>query len=325
MDTKNVNEFSVTGRISYKRYDARERKLQFVLAVLLPRVNRQGKDGEDFYRDFPGFVLTGDEAEKWNAQMERGDRMTIRGHLESSRQQEWAGRNYYKLVYVIQPIIEEMSKSQGLVMKNYVRLKGKVSRVLAGAGNSHYYIVTIRTELPDGTYTSIPCFYFDPRMELDPKSDDNIDAEGVFTTRRVPLEFDKDRTSVRLSVSIQAVSIDRVSDPKSRAEKDTKSSPQVQDERVSIGEGIEVNPLDDSPIPEEGLAVDPDELVSETKDAPADNEGQADTQKTAEKNTDADKDANNEPEENETSKEESDGDEPLPEVDDDELAGLYES
>jgi len=262
-NTENVNEFSLTGRVSYKNYDADERRLRFVVAVLIPRLNRAKKEGEDFYADFPGFVLEGEEAEKWNAKMERGTRLTIRGHLESSRQQEWAGRNYYKLVNVIVPSIEEMNETQGLVMRNYVRLKGRVSRVRAGEGERHYYIITIRTELEDGRHVSVPCFYFDPRMTLDPHAGDDIDIEGVVSTRRAPLEFDKTRTGVRLSVVIQGVNIERVSEGASVS---SAAKPKVNITPVAevVIEGDEVNALDaDEPAPK---PITPEELISEVEE-----------------------------------------------------------
>lgn len=264
LKTENINEFSLTGRVSYKRYDEKERRLQFVLVVLIPRLNRAKKEGEDFYSDFPGFILEGDEAEEWNKKMERGTRLTVRGHMESVRQQEWAGRNYYKLVNVIRPVIDEMNETQGLVMKNNVRLKGKVSRVMAGTGNSHYYIITIRTEQEDGTRTSIPCFYFDPRMTLNPQVNDEIDIEGVISTRRVPLEFDKARTSVRLSVVIQAVYLEKVSESGAQPGGQKQNS-NVTTERVEV-KGEEVSPLDaDEPVPEEVKPADPEDLVSDVE------------------------------------------------------------
>ena len=212
-----INEFTITGRVTFKNYRPDDKILNFGLAVYLPRVNRNHQEGEDFYRDFPSFSISGEAAANWKDKFDKGSMLTTRGHFENPRVQQWVGRNYFKMVRVVSPIVEELNVVQGGIMKNSIRLKGEIARIRRGNADSHYYLITIRTVL-GGNIVTVPCIYFDGRMNLDAGIGDKVDADCILSTRRVPLEFDKDRTSTRSSVVIQTLSVEKISVPSGDAQ-----------------------------------------------------------------------------------------------------------
>ena len=152
-------------------------------------------------RDYPSFVVEGDEAEALNESIEEGDWIAMFGRMDTRQRMAYEGNRMYREVWEPYIKVDSVLKHEGRIDSNNVILCGEVIRVYRNADEGKkFYMITLRTANEDGTTCRATVTYFDPQMKLEPKVGDTVFAIGKIQTKREESE-DGDRRRTRFIVS----------------------------------------------------------------------------------------------------------------------------
>lgn len=100
-DLEPKNLIQCTGRVLYKRYNADEGTLFFMLGLFIPKFIPRNIESitndNTFNRDVPTFIMYGDEAKKMDAKLKVDDYVAVFAHVNTEEHMRpVGGRNYRK-------------------------------------------------------------------------------------------------------------------------------------------------------------------------------------------------------------------------------------
>lgn len=204
------NLFNCSGRVSKKRYDENKKECHFDVAVFVPKRVRAMNEDDNMSRDYPHFIVTGEDAASVNELISDGDRVSIIGHLEMNYNSIYLGRRMSYTDWLLRPVADQIIKDSSRD-GNSVLLCGEVTRVYRNAdAGKKFYIMSLKVPKgQDGEETTrVDAIYFDPRMTLEPKIGDMVQVEGVVQTKFVPIQ-NSDKRRKATSVVARNVMVER--------------------------------------------------------------------------------------------------------------------
>lgn len=183
---KPINLIQVTGRVRFKRFNADNNNLFFVVTVSIPKTI-QSDDGNNINRDYPAFVVEGEEALKLNDKIQVGNSVTVIGHMDTRMVMRNVDRNLYKRFWQSYLVADHVIVNESRVASNNTAtVAGKIIRVYRNADDGKkFYMVTVRIPLENGEITRVTFTLFNRNMDIEPKVDDFAMVTGVVQTHRV--------------------------------------------------------------------------------------------------------------------------------------------
>ena len=206
-----INIFQTTGAVTYKNYNANEKRLVLGLYISIPKVflNREGK--AEYIKDYPRFTITGDKAEELSEKIEHGSRISIVGHLETVTRMRYEGHSMYRQTYEIEPTVDDVYFEAGIISANTVIAEGRIIRVYKNADpGKRFYMINILNKI-DGEDKRISFIYFDKGMKLEPEVGDRILVNGFLQTRtiEVPSYGSRHARVTQMSIVSRSIAIKR--------------------------------------------------------------------------------------------------------------------
>ena len=211
-DLEPKNLIQCTGRVLYKRYNADEGTLFFMLGLFIPKFIPRNIESitndNTFNRDVPTFIMYGDEAKKMDAKLKVVDYVAVFAHVNTEEHMRPVGGRNYRKEWTTHFIADKIYTGVQHTCFNGVTLSGEIIRVYKNEEERHrFYMITVKIPLEDGTITRANFVQFDPSMTLDPKVGDTVYMNGIIQTKRVREDNGRQRTL--LSVVSRSIILNR--------------------------------------------------------------------------------------------------------------------
>ena len=213
-EVKPENIIQCTGRVMFKNFNNETQSLFMVVGIFTPKLIWGRTDGENesradnFNRDFPAFVMSGEKAAEVEREVKEGDIVSLRGHIETASVMRPTGGNNYHREYRTRLVADDVYLDNSKNGFCNVTLGGEIIRVYRNEDHN-LYIITVRMEMEDGTRSRASFVYFDRNMALEPKVGDHVNMAGIIQTKRMPAQEGR-RAQTLLSIVARYVVLDRI-------------------------------------------------------------------------------------------------------------------
>lgn len=213
-EIKPENTIQCTGKVMFKNFNNETKSLFIVVGIFTPKLiwgkldsNNESKS-DNFNRDFPAFVMSGEKAIEVNREVNEGDIVSLRGHIETVSIMRPTGGNNFHREFRIRLIADDIFLDNSKNGFCSVSLGGDVIRVYRNEDHN-LYIVTVRIDMENESSSRASFVYFDRNMKLEPKVGDHVNMSGIIQTKRMPAQEGR-RAQTLLSIVARYVVLDRI-------------------------------------------------------------------------------------------------------------------